>query len=768
GRLVRESRPVRVVSGSPAASLKGMALNAKEKAQNAGRKVRRTGGSVYRKTRRAGRSVKMGPGKVGRAIRRPIDFVLKPFHLLGQAFNDLKEFFLKKLLLPLAVGAGVGVVLYTLLISMFSFLYGLGKTAGEAGQSLLGIRTEEDVKAWVELLNGKAGAVYQEAVEAAKGAPVSGTVYDGVRLYAYGSPKSADDETVGYYHRGEDIDPAKLNGWHIIYLDSAGNVIGNNTSNTKDIISLVAVMMDNSLEDSSEVKDFLGDMWEGMKPVLTLCESDIYHTEYSTDTFPFDGGDYKCTDENFYSHYASAVAEGVVMYDEAAEAHLGNVDSVENTDSGGYICSGRGCEYTEWEEWVLVCTQEEHGHSDACQVSRHMDSGGVACGDPAHCTEGNHYEEQDCDREEHIHSKEGGCYRQDIHRDYYCPGHTALHCSYGYRDINVYVTLLDKEDFFRADIDSGRAVMTYKKPVTAGGSLENAGNIPYGDSGIAFEECTAVVQFRAHFDGYKKRMKNFVNNGFWDYGEHLLHAVYNPGNGCVECVLNHLGDAYTLENKEVDPADKCIGAIEWVNQIYDADWLELYGVSVDSYDSGIAVGGTLDAAERAAIQEAIGLRYGDISSARQALIDTALGQVGAVRYYWGGKPVNAGMPLTVSLNGAGTAAVGASCVADRKGRAVAGLDCSGFVGWAYWTAFGVKPGMSTGTFTGSLGLEQINFGELEPGDIGLQAVPGAASNHIGIFLGLDENGKALWVHCSGNGGVVVNNTNCFQMYYRLM
>lgn len=773
GRAVRGSRPVRVVSGSPAAaSLKEMAQAAKEKAQKAGRTVRRTGSNVYRKSRRAGRKVKNDAGKVGRAVRKPIDLVLKPFHLLGQVFNTWKEFFWKKLLLPLAVGAGVAVVLYTLLIAMFSFLYGLGKTAGEAGQSLLGIRKSEDVGEWVEFLNGKADAVYQEAVEAAKGAPVSSTVYDGVRLYAYGNPKSASDETAGYYHQGEAIDPAKLNGWHIVYLDSDGNVIGNNTSNTKDIISLVAVMMNNSLEDSSEVKDFLGDMWEGMKPVLTLCESDIYHTEYSTDTFPFDGGDYNCTDEDFYDYYASAEAEGVVMYEEAAEAHLedaGDAGDTGDTDNGGYICSGKGCEYTEWDEWVLVCTVEEHSHSDACRTSRHMDSVDVDCGDSAHCTKESHYEEQDCGREEHAHSIDGGCYRHDIHRDYYCPGHTALHCSYGYRDINVYVTLLDKEDFFKADINSSRAVMAYKKPMgTAGGFLDTVEGVSYSSSGIEFEECTAVVQFRTHFDGYKKRMKDFVNNGFWDYGEHLLHAVYNPENGWVECPLNHLGDAYTLENSEVDPADKCVGAIEWVNRIYDADWYELYAVSVDSFDSGIAVGGTLSAVERAEIQEAISLQYGDISSARQALIDTALGQVGAVRYYWGGKPVNAGIPLTVSLNGSGMAAVGSSCVADGKGRAVAGLDCSGFVGWAYLTAFGVKPGMSTGTFTDSLGLEQIGFGELEPGDIGLQAVPGAATNHIGIFLGMDGNGKALWVHCSGSGGVVVNNTNCFRLYYRLM
>ena len=165
--------------------------------------------------------------------------------------------------------------------------------------------------------------------------------------------------------------------------------------------------MHNSLEDSSEVKDFLGDMWEGMKPVLTLCESDIYHTEYSTDTFPFDGGNYYCTDRDFYDHYASAAEEGVVMYEEAAEAHLknaGDLDDAGDTDNGGYIYGGKGCEYTEWDEWVLVCTRDEHSHSEACRISRHMDSAGVDCGDPAHCTEESHYWEQDCGREEHTHS----------------------------------------------------------------------------------------------------------------------------------------------------------------------------------------------------------------------------------------------------------------------------------------------------------------------------------------------------------------------------
>lgn len=38
-------------------------------------------------------------------------------------------------------------------------------------------------------------------------------------------------------------------------------------------------------------------------------------------------------------------------------------------------------------------------------------------------------------------------------------------------------------------------------------------------------------------------------------------------------------------------------------------------------------------------------------------------------------------------------------------------------------------------------------------------VPEAAENRIRIFLGMDGNGKALWVHYS---------RSCFWLYYRLM
>lgn len=47
-------------------------------------------------------------------------------------------------------------------------------------------------------------------------------------------------------------------------------------------------------------------------------------------------------------------------------------------------------------------------------------------------------------------------------------------------------------------------------------------------------------------------------------------------------------------------------------------------------------------------------------------------------------------------------------------------------------------------------------------------VPGAGSNHVGIFVGYDEKGQALWCHeNSADGNVLLNTTACFKYYYRL-
>lgn len=104
--------------------------------------------------------------------------------------------------------------------------------------------------------------------------------------------------------------------------------------------------------------------------------------------------------------------------------------------------------------------------------------------------------------------------------------------------------------------------------------------------------------------------------------------------------------------------------------------------------------------------------------------------------------------------------------ADNKGRDKRGLDCSGFVQWIVWRVTDVKLGSSTSTITSGMG--QITAAELQPGDLGLMALPGAASNHVGIFVGYDESGRALWCHeNSSAGNVSVDATACFKYYFRM-
>lgn len=65
-------------------------------------------------------------------------------------------------------------------------------------------------------------------------------------------------------------------------------------------------------------------------------------------------------------------------------------------------------------------------------------------------------------------------------------------------------------------------------------------------------------------------------------------------------------------------------------------------------------------------------------------------------------------------------------------------------------------------------LNRVSFRNLQSGDIGLENAPGTAKNHIGIFVGYDEEGRAVWVHCNaGTNNVAVNNTNCFKWYYSI-
>lgn len=376
----------------------------------------------------------------------------------------------------------------------------------------------EELQELVDYIDDLEEAVYEEAYEIATGTPISDEVYNNVSLYYYGSPKSANDPTSDcYHHGGASVDEDLLNGWHIYYLDSNGSVIGEKASNTKNIISLATVMMSNNSDDYDEYKHLIDDMWGGMVPVITAKESEIYHTEYSTDTYPFDGSSYYCNKASFYTGYNSASGDGVCFYE--------NPVSQKTTTPTiyGYHVTGKGCDYTEWYELELDCNRTE---------------------------------------EDHIHTEENGCYEKEWYRDYYCPGHNALHCSYGYRDINIYITLLTKEDYVSGTTSESSTVMTYK--------------VLTDFDATVFEERTAVVNYRIHLDGYRKRMKDFFTNGAWDYTNHLLHASVDEDTGELSCDVPRVNADGSVS---LGAEERCAGNIEWCNTLYHEDWYALYDIN---------------------------------------------------------------------------------------------------------------------------------------------------------------------------------------------
>lgn len=94
--------------------------------------------------------------------------------------------------------------------------------------------------------------------------------------------------------------------------------------------------------------------------------------------------------------------------------------------------------------------------------------------------------------------------------------------------------------------------------------------------------------------------------------------------------------------------------------------------------------------------------YYNLDSKRKDIVNTALSLKGKISYEWGVKPANKGWNERWNVSGTG-------------------LDCSGFVAWAYWT------GLDSDTFDQDLlstlsishNVQKINYDELLPGDLGM-------------------------------------------------
>ena len=147
----------------------------------------------------------------------------------------------------------------------------------------------------------------------------------------------------------------------------------------------------------------------------------------------------------------------------------------------------------------------------------------------------------------------------------------------------------------------------------------------------------------------------------------------------------------------------------------------------------------------------------DLSMERRMVVTYALALVGKVDYFWGGKSLVLGWDdrwgeLT-EVTAEGSDSTGT--------KQPYGLDCSGFVDWAFYNASGGSYiiGQGGGAAAQHANCVDIEWDEVQPGD--LLFYP--EDEHVGIAAGHDWLGRLLVVHCaSGTGGVAISHRTGFE------
>ena len=153
----------------------------------------------------------------------------------------------------------------------------------------------------------------------------------------------------------------------------------------------------------------------------------------------------------------------------------------------------------------------------------------------------------------------------------------------------------------------------------------------------------------------------------------------------------------------------------------------------------------------------------DLSMERRMVVTYALALVDKVDYFWGGKSLVLGWDdrwgelMEVTAEGS-----------DSTGTEQPyGLDCSGFVDWAFYNASGGRYiiGQGGGAMEQHANCVDIEWDKVQPGD--LLFYP--EDEHVGIAAGHDWLGRLLVVHCaSGTGGVAISHRTGFEAAARPM
>lgn len=148
----------------------------------------------------------------------------------------------------------------------------------------------------------------------------------------------------------------------------------------------------------------------------------------------------------------------------------------------------------------------------------------------------------------------------------------------------------------------------------------------------------------------------------------------------------------------------------------------------------------------------------DLSEDIKAVLASAYSLVGKVSYFWGGKSYAIGWDdrwgTLMKVTAAGSTTTGTT--------RPYGLDCSGFVDWAFYNGMGQAVGTGGGSYNQYEQCRRISSSEAIPGDI----VFFSDLSHVGIYAGFDESGQPIVIHCGCSNGVSITSLTIFSIIAR--
>lgn len=277
----------------------------------------------------------------------------------------------------------------------------------------------------------------------------------------------------------------------------------------------------------------------------------------------------------------------------------------------------------------------------------------------------------------------------------------------------------------------------------------SASNLPKESKFTKETTGTKAEQKANSIQEQKKLPKNYCP-GHVDLTIKITVVGFDDENGLRNIQLDSMKD---LEEQDQKPGSRWHGwddyTIAAVKRLKEQDWFKDYGLSISSVEKKSPLTEEEISAYMKDLPE-------DLSEERKALIHFALSSVGKVPYFYGGK---AGVK---GLDGNHFGATISS--SDYKGRNRKGLDCSGFVQWAYWSSVDRNLDFASSTQELIGKGQKIKRSELKPGDLIIQP---SGESHVVVFIKWTKEGKMLAVHENGTAGnISVDEVQANYPYYR--